>query len=132
MRNLLLTSILFFWLFSFSGNSYLTYGQDSIPGKQTMDCIDSFSIIFRVQVIAFNSLLQDEAVAKRLTKEVGPFYLSVNKGKYRYSVGHFTSYKQALAYREYVKRRGVVKAPLVVAFRLGTQISLSEAGVLAK
>jgi hypothetical protein len=80
-------------------------------------------IMYRIQICALRKPVKDARILTRRTQVPGPFYMSRSDGFYRYAVGRFFSFEDAMRYRAYLIEKGVDKFIFVVAIYQGQQLT---------
>jgi hypothetical protein len=98
-------------------------GTSRIPASQQLPVYDG--VYFRVQLAAMKRFQDAEGTfsSYRLSR---PVLVEQHRGLYKYSVGSFTTYSQAQAFKNSVLTRGISGA-FIVAYRNGKRIDVMDA-----
>jgi N-acetylmuramoyl-L-alanine amidase len=98
-------------------------GSSGIPDKQRLPVQDG--IYYRVQLAAASSFSDASKTfaAHNLSR---PVLVERHNGLYKYTVGSFSTYAQAIDFRSTVLSRGI-KGAFVVAYRNGKRINVIDA-----
>ena len=91
---------------------------------QNKPTVSTYGIVYRVQILAKSTRLADINYLKNKYSLSEDIYEVRQDGVYRYSVGAFTNYQQAVEHSRRIKAKGVSDA-FVVVYKDGKRISLS-------
>ncbi len=81
-------------------------------------------IVYRVQILAKRTKLADLSMFKKKYNITDDIHENYQDGVYRYSIGYFRSYKDALEYSREIKNKGVFDA-FVVVYKDNVRIPLT-------
>ncbi|MDP2721693.1 MAG: SPOR domain-containing protein [Bacteroidales bacterium] len=93
--------------------------------KPVTPVVNQYGLVYRVQILAKNQALRSVTGLKQqfgLNTEVFENY---QDGVYRYSVGSFTTYRQALSYAQELKQKGIADA-FVVVYQNNKRVKLTD------
>jgi len=82
-------------------------------------------MVYRVQILAKNQSMRSVDGLKRQFGLSGEIFENFQDGVYRYSVGSFSNYQQALIYSQELKQRGIADA-FVVVYQDNKRIKLTD------
>jgi hypothetical protein len=83
-------------------------------------------IVYRVQILAKRTKLADLALFKKKYAITDDVHENFQDGVYRYSIGYFRNYKDALNYSRIIKSKGVFDA-FVVVYKDNVRVPLTSA-----
>ncbi len=98
--------------------------QNKTKTTETVNTKSTKGIVYRVQILAKRTPLTDLAMFKNKYAITDDIHVNHQDGVYRYSIGYFRNYQDALHYSRVIKNKGVFDA-FVVVYKDNVRIPLT-------